>query len=234
MIDNVQTFEERSSTCTKCLDDKLAGADGKRHIVLCGGTGCLSSNSMEIKEKFEKLLEEKGLSDKATVNIVGCFGFCSQGPFVKIYPEDTLYRMVSIDDVEEIIEKDIVGGEIVERLLYIDPATQEKKVKQEDINFYKKQRRVALHGCGVINPEDINEALGMGAFVGLKKALSMTPEEVVDEVLKSGLRGRGGGGFPSGRKWMFAQKSAGDEREILVHSWIVLSLRVTHLELSRV
>ena len=215
MIDNVQTFEERSSTCTKCLDDKLAGADGKRHIVLCGGTGCLSSNSMEIKEKFEKLLEEKGLSDKTTVNIVGCFGFCSQGPFVKIYPEDTLYRMVSIDDVEEIIEKDIVGGEIVERLLYIDPATKEKKVKQDDINFYKKQRRVALHGCGVINPEDINEALGMGAFVGLKKALSMTPEEVVDEVLKSGLRGRGGGGFPSGRKWMFAQKSAGDEKYVV-------------------
>ncbi len=215
MIDNIQTFEECSSTCTKCLDDKLAGSDGKRHIVLCGGTGCLSSNSMEIKEKFEKLLEEKGLADKATVNIVGCFGFCSQGPFVKIYPEDTLYRMVSIDDVEEIIDTDIVGGNIVERLLYVDPATGEKVTKQDDINFYKKQRRVALHGCGVINPEDINEAIGMGAFQGLKKALSMTPEEVVDEVLKSGLRGRGGGGFPSGRKWMFAQKSAGDEKYVV-------------------
>ena len=110
MIDTVQKLDECSSTCTKCLDDKLTGADGKRHIVLCGGTGCLSSNSKEIKEKFEKVLEEKGLSDKATVNIVGCFGFCSQGPFVKIYPEDTLYRMVSIDDVDEIVEKDIIGG----------------------------------------------------------------------------------------------------------------------------
>ena len=184
MIENVQAFEENSSACTKCLDDKLAGADGKRHIVLCGGTGCLSSNSMEIKEKFEKVLEEKGLTDKATVNIVGCFGFCSQGPFVKIYPEDTLYRMVSIDDVDEIVEKDIIGGEIVERLLYVDPATKEKVTKQEDINFYKKQRRVALHGCGVINPEDINEAIGMGAFQGIKKALTMTQQEVIDEVLK--------------------------------------------------
>lgn len=215
MIDTVQALDECSSTCTKCFEDKLAGADGKRHIVLCGGTGCLSSNSMEIKEKFEEVLEARGLADKASVNIVGCFGFCSQGPFVKIYPEDTLYRMVSIDDVDEIVEKDIEGGEIVERLLYVDPNSGEKVTKQEDINFYKKQRRVALHGCGVINPEDINEALGMGAFQGLKKALSMTPEEVVDEVLKSGLRGRGGGGFPSGRKWMFAQKSAGDEKYVV-------------------
>ena len=214
-ITSVAELEQCATTCTGALDDKLKGADDKRHIVLCGGTGCLSSNSKEIMAKFEEVLAAKGLSDKATVNLVGCFGFCSQGPFVKIYPEDTLYRMVSIDDVEEIVDKDIANGEIVERLLYVDPATGEKKTKQDDINFYKKQRRVALHGCGVINPEDINEAIGMGAFQGLKKALSMTPEEVVKEVLDSGLRGRGGGGFPSGRKWMFAQGSAGDEKYVV-------------------
>ncbi len=214
-ITSVSELEQCASTCTKCLDDKLKGADDKRHIVLCGGTGCLSSNSKEITQKFVEVLEAKGLSDKATVNQVGCFGFCSQGPFVKIYPEDTLYRMVSIDDVEEIVDKDIAGGEIVERLLYVDPASGEKKTKQEDINFYKKQRRVALHGCGVINPEDINEALGMGAFQGLKKALSMTQQEVIDEVLASGLRGRGGGGFPTGRKWQFAYNVEADQKYVV-------------------
>ena len=133
-------------------------------------------------------MKEKGAEDKATVNLVGCFGFCSQGPFVKIYPEDTLYRLVKIEDVEEIVEKDILGGEVIERLLYVDPATGQKVAKQDEINFYKKQRRVALHGCGVINPEDIDEALGMGAFQGLRRALTMTQQEVVDEVLASGLR----------------------------------------------
>ena len=214
-ISTVAELEQCASTCTKCLDDKLKGADDKRHIVLCGGTGCLSSNSKEIMEKFVEVLEAKGLSDKATVNQVGCFGFCSQGPFVKIYPEDTLYRMVSIDDVEEIVDKDIANGEIVERLLYVDPASGEKKTKQEDINFYKKQRRVALHGCGVINPEDINEAIGMGAFQGIKKALSMTQQEVLDEVLASGLRGRGGGGFPTGRKWQFAYNVDADQKYVV-------------------
>ena len=214
-ITSVAELDQCASTCTKCLDDKLKGADDKRHIVLCGGTGCLSSNSKEIMEKFVEVLEAKGLSDKATVNQVGCFGFCSQGPFVKIYPEDTLYRMVSIDDVEEIVDTDIAGGQIVERLLYVDPSSGEKKTKQEDINFYKKQRRVALHGCGVINPEDINEALGMGAFQGLKKALSMTQQEVLDEVLASGLRGRGGGGFPTGRKWQFAYNVEADQKYVV-------------------
>ncbi|MCQ2799699.1 MAG: 4Fe-4S binding protein [Bacilli bacterium] len=193
-----------SKECTALLDTKYTGADGKRHVVLCGGTGCLSSNSKEIKAKFEKLIEKNGLQDKVTVNLVGCFGFCSQGPFVKIYPEDTLYRMVSLDDVDEIVQSDLIEGEVVERLLYVDPATRQKVTKQEDINFYKKQIRIALHGCGSINPEDIRESIGAGAFQGLAKALKMDRQEVINEVLNSGLRGRGGGGFPTGRKWQFA------------------------------
>ena len=159
---------------------------------------------MEIKAKFEKLIEEKGLSDRVTGNQVGCFGFCSQGPFVKISPEDTLYRLVTIDDVEEIVEKDLIGGEIIERMLYVDPKTKEKVAKQDEIEFYKKQVRISLHGCGSINPEDINEALGTGAFLGLARALKMDRADVIKEVLDSGLRGRGGGGFPTGRKWQFA------------------------------
>ncbi len=214
-IGTVEELERKIASCTGCVDSKLTGADEKRHIVLCGGTGCLSSNSKEIMEKFKTVLEEKSLTDKVTVNLVGCFGFCSQGPFVKIYPENTLYRMVSEADVEEIVEQDIINNKIVERLLYVEPVTGDKVSSQEDINFYKKQRRVALHGCGVINPEEIDEALGMGAFQGLKKALSMTPQEVVQEILESGLRGRGGGGFPAGRKWSFAQASESDEKYVV-------------------
>ena len=215
MISSVTDLNERFEALSKSLDDKIKGADGMRHIVLCGGTGCLSAHSTEIMERFKALLKEKGIEDKATVNQVGCFGFCSQGPFVKIYPEDTLYKMVKIEDVDEIVEKDLIGGEIVERLLYVDPKTGEKVTKQEDILFYKKQRRVALNGCGVINPEDINEAIGMGAFQGIKRALTMTQQEVIDEVLASGLRGRGGGGFPTGRKWQFALNVEADQKYVV-------------------
>ncbi|MER2142685.1 MAG: NADH-quinone oxidoreductase subunit NuoF [Eubacteriales bacterium] len=215
MINSVENLNDRIATCTACLQDKLAGSDDKRHIVLCGGTGCLSNNSAEIRQRFVEVLERRGVSDRATVNQVGCFGFCSQGPFVKIYPEDTLYRLVQIEDVEEIVDSDIIHGNVVERLLYVDPSTGEKVSKQDDINFYKKQRRVALHGCGVINPENIDEALGYGAFQGLRRALSMSRQAVIDEVLASGLRGRGGAGFPSGRKWQFAYNSQSDEKYVV-------------------
>lgn len=215
MIRNQEELNKKICACTNKLDAKFSGTNGKRSIVICGGTGCLSSNSEQILETFQKLISEKGLEDKVTVNKVGCFGFCSQGPFVKIFPEDTLYRTVHVDDVEEIIEKDIINNEIVERLLYVDPVTNEKIQKQDEINFYKKQVRLALHGCGVINPENIEEALGYGAYQGLQKALTMTRQEVIDEVLKSGLRGRGGGGFPTGRKWQFAYNQESDEKYVV-------------------
>ncbi len=215
MIKNFEELEKVSCECSKCLAAKFSGEDNKRHIVLCGGTGCLSSNSAEILAEFKKQLKEKGLDGKITVNQVGCFGFCSQGPFVKIYPEDTLYRTVKIEDVKEIIEKDIEGGEIVERLLYVDPKNGEKVVKQDEINFYKKQRRIALNGCGSINPEDINEGFGAGAFQGLAKALKMDRQAVIDEVLASGIRGRGGAGFPTGRKWQFAYNQPEGEKYVI-------------------
>ena len=211
MIKTFDELEKKQVACTSCLDDKFSGKDGKRHVVFCGGTGCLSSDSAAIREKFAALIEEKGLSDKVTVNQVGCFGFCSQGPFCKIFPEDTLYRMVRMEDVEEIIEKDIIGGEVVERLLYVDPATKEKVAKQDDITFYKKQVRVALNACGKIDPENMEEALGAGAFQGLARALKIGREATIQEVLDSGLRGRGGAGFPTGRKWSFAAPGDGDK-----------------------
>ena len=212
---NFAELDSKVCACTEALTAKLDGSNGKRAILLCGGTGCLSSNSMDIKGRFDELVVANHMEDKVSVNIVGCFGFCSQGPFVKIFPEDTLYRLVKLEDVEEIFNTDILGGEIVERLLYVDPATGEKVAKQDDINFYKKQKRVALHGGGVINPESIEEAMGYGAFQGLEKALKMTPQEVIDEVLASGLRGRGGGGFPSGRKWQFAKNSVSDQKYVV-------------------
>ena len=212
---NFAELDAAVCSCTEALNAKLEGTNGKRAILLCGGTGCLSSNSLDIKGKFEELVAENHMEDKVTVNTVGCFGFCSQGPFVKILPEDTLYRLVKVEDVEEIFNTDILGGEVVERLLYVEPLTGEKVAKQDDINFYKKQKRVALHGGGVINPEDINEAMGYGAFQGLKRALSMDRKAVIDEVLASGLRGRGGGGFPTGRKWMFAYGSQSEQKYVV-------------------
>ena len=214
----MKTFNELESkicSCTDALNAKLDGSNGKRAILLCGGTGCLSSNSLEIKARFEQLIAENKMEDKVSVNIVGCFGFCSQGPFVKIYPEDTLYRLVKEKDVEDIFNEDIMEGRIVQRLLYVEPLTGEKVAKQDDINFYKKQKRVALHGGGVINPECIEEAMGYGAFQGLKRALTMEPKAVIDEVLASGLRGRGGGGFPTGRKWQFAYNSVSDQKYVV-------------------
>ena len=214
----IKNFDELNAAiakCSKCMDAKFTGSDSKRHIVLCGGTGCLSSHSAEIKAEFEKIISEKNLGDKVTVNQVGCFGFCSQGPFVKIYPEDTLYRMVKIEDVAEIVEHDIEKGEIVDRLLYVDPSTEAKITKQDEITFYKKQVRIALHGCGSINPENIDEALGAGAFKGLENALKMDRADVIKNILDSGLRGRGGGGFPTGRKWQFAYAQPDGEKYVV-------------------
>ena len=215
MIKTEKDLRQKISSCTDCLKAKFDGTNGKRAIIVCGGTGCLSSDSQAIIDELNKEIAERGLQDKVTVNKVGCFGFCSQGPFVKIFPEDTLYRTVKVSDVKEIIEEDIINGKVVERLLYIDPVTGQKIQKQEDIEFYKKQLRIALHGCGTINPEAIDEALGDGAYQGLLRALTMTPQEVVDEVLKSGLRGRGGGGFPTGRKWQFALNQQSEEKYVV-------------------
>ena len=206
---------EKIEHCGSCLKDKFAGKDGKKHLVVCGGTGCISSHSDEILERLETLIKERHLEDIVTVNRVGCFGFCSQGPFVKVFPEDRLYRAVKVSDVARIIEEDVVNGRCIEDLLYVDPSTKEKVERQDDINFYKKQIRIALNGCSMINPEDIEEAFGNGAFKGLMRALKMSQQEVVDEVLKSGLRGRGGAGFPTGRKWQFALNQNSAEKYVI-------------------
>ena len=215
IIKNVEQLQNKIKHCTECLNNKINGKDGKRHIVVCGGTGCLSSDSKEIVETLQKLIDENNLNDKVTVNMVGCFGFCSQGPFVKIYPEDRLYHAVKVSDCEKIIQEDILNGNCIEELLYEDPQTHEKVEKQDDINFYKKQMRIALHGCSLINPEVLDEAMGYDAFKALIKVLTMDRQAVIDEILASGLRGRGGGGFPTGRKWQFAYDQQSDEKYVI-------------------
>ncbi len=215
-LTSLEALEKRIEGCSKCFENKITGKDGKRHVLVCGGTGCLSNHSEAIIAKLNELIEAKNIGDKVEVNHVGCFGFCSQGPFVKILPEDTLYRTVKVEDVEQIVEEDLIGGKVCENLLYVDPHTHEKVQRQDDINFYKKQVRVALHGCSTINPYSLEESFGYDGFKALEKVLkTMTPQQVIDEVLKSGLRGRGGAGFPTGRKWQFAANVQADQKYIV-------------------
>ena len=215
-LTSLEALEKRIEGCSKCFENKITGNDGKRHVLVCGGTGCLSNHSEAIIAKLNELIAAKNIGDKVEVNHVGCFGFCSQGPFVKILPEDTLYRTVKVEDVEQIVEEDLIGGKVCENLLYVDPHTHEKVQRQDDINFYKKQVRVALHGCSTINPYSLEESLGYDGFKALEKVLkTMTPQHVIDEVLASGLRGRGGAGFPTGRKWQFAANVQSDQKYIV-------------------
>ena len=197
------------------LQSKFKGGQGKRYVMLCGGTGCLAAGSMDIKAKFEELIHNYGLEDQVELRVVGCFGLCSQGPFVRIFPENVLYRLVKVEDIQEIVFQDLKEHRIVGRLLYMDQETNEVFTKLEDIPFYRKQKRIALHGCGVIDPDKIEEALGCGGYQGLMRALSMKPEEVVQAILDSGLRGRGGGGFPTGQKWKFAAASQADQKYVV-------------------
>ena len=215
MIRTPEELFARAAVCKELLDSKFNGSDGKIYLMICGGGGCVASGALKLEEECNRLIKEKGLEEKVAVRKVGCFGLCSQGPFVRVFPKDVLYRLVKQEDIEEIIEKDVIGGEIVERLLYVDPKTGEKIAKQDQIPFYKKQKKIALHGCGVINPESFDEALGCGAYQGLANALKMTPQEVVTSVLESGLRGRGGGGFLTGRKWQFAYNQDSKEKYVV-------------------
>ena len=214
-IVTVKDLDNIIASSTKKFSSKLDGKNKKVTLCVCGGTGCLANSSEDIKTELVNYIKEKGLQDKVEVNFVGCFGFCSQGPFVKVLPDDTLYRAVKVEDAKRIVDS-LESKEILEDLLYVDPQTHEKVVKQEDINFYKKQVRVALHGCSIIDPTNLEESLGYDGFKALKKALTeMTPQQVINEVLASGLRGRGGAGFPTGRKWQFAANVDADQKYIV-------------------
>ncbi|MBO5999372.1 MAG: NADH-quinone oxidoreductase subunit NuoF [Lachnospiraceae bacterium] len=183
----------------------------RSHVLVCGGTGCQSSGSGQILETFKSEIEKAGLADEVGVVQTGCHGLCALGPIVVVYPEAAYYTMVSNDDVPEIVSEHLVKGRLVSRLLYKDTAKDLEVTSLSDVNFYKKQHRIALRNCGVINPENIDEYIGTRGYEALGKVLTeMTPEEVIDVVLKSGLRGRGGAGFPTGRKWQMAREFVQD------------------------
>ena len=189
----------------------------EKHILVCRGTGCTSSKSPEIIKNFRRILKEKDIQNVRVIQ-TGCFGLCAKGPIVIIRPEDTFYAMVKPEDCEEIIEKHIQQGELVERLLCKD--TDNTVVNRlDELNFYKKQKRIALKNCGIIDPEQIDEYIAFDGYKALEQVLtSMSPDEVIEEVSKSGLRGRGGAGFPTGKKWLFTRQAEGDQKYVVCNA----------------
>ncbi len=195
----------------------------RSHVLICGGTGCTSSGSKVLMSTFEAELAKQGLGEEVKVVQTGCFGLCALGPVVIIYPEGTFYSRVKQEDVAEIVAEHLLKGRIVERLVYkdVDESTVEegRHVSLNDTNFYKTQKRVALRNCGLINPENIDEYIAMDGYAALGKVLTeMTPEEVIQVVKDSGLRGRGGGGFPTGLKWSFTAANSADQKYVVCNA----------------
>ncbi len=194
-------------------------AEYNMHILVCGGTGCKASQSELIKSNFQHRLNEFGLSDEIQVLLTGCFGFCEKGPIVKILPDNTFYTQVTPEDVNEIVGEHIIKGRKVERLLYQNPETKEAVSDSKEMDFYKKQIRIALRNCGFINPENIEEYIGRDGYAALGTCLSeKTPDEVIRNIKDSGLRGRGGGGFPTGLKWELTRKSVSDQKYVVCNA----------------
>ena len=189
----------------------------EKHILVCNGTGCTSSKSPEILEKFKKIIEEKEIKNVRVIK-TGCFGLCAKGPIVIVRPDDTFYAMVKPEDCEEIIESHIVENKVVERLLCKD-IDGKKVTKLDDLTFYKKQKRIALKNCGVINPEDIDEYIAFDGYRALARVLiEMSQDEVIEIIDKSGLRGRGGAGFPTGKKWKLTKEAKGETKYVVCNA----------------
>lgn len=187
----------------------------RAHVLVCGGTGCTSSNSEKIRQEFITQLDKHNLDKEVKVVTTGCFGLCAQGPIVIVYPEGAMYTMVRVEDVPEIVEEHLMKGRLVKRLMAGDKEAEDPSKSLENVDFFKRQVRVALRNCGVINPENIDEYIAYDGYKALAKALTeMKPEEVIAEIKKSGLRGRGGAGFPTGLKWELTAKAKGDQKYV--------------------
>ena len=211
--ENAKEILEKAAMCESGKD-----ADGntyRTHVLVCGGTGCTSSGSAGIREGLEKEIEANGLSDEVCVVKTGCFGLCALGPIMIVYPEGTFYSMVQEEDIPEIVTEHLLKGNVVKHLLYEETVKADKIIPLNETNFYKKQHRVALRNCGVINPEKIDEYIGTGGYEALGIVLTeKKPEDVIQILLDSGLRGRGGAGFPTGLKWKFAAGNDADQKYV--------------------
>jgi NADH-quinone oxidoreductase subunit F/NADP-reducing hydrogenase subunit HndC len=191
----------------------------KMHLLVCGGTGCNASRSQEIADNLKSTLKDNGLENEVQVILTGCFGFCEKGPIVKVMPDNTFYTEVKPEDATEIIKEHVVKGRKVTRLLYTDPENKQHVADSKHMGFYKKQMRIALRNCGFIDPQNIEEYIGADGYSALAKCLGeMTPEQVINEIKLSGLRGRGGGGFPTGVKWEIASKNHADQKYVVCNA----------------
>jgi NADH-quinone oxidoreductase subunit F len=191
----------------------------KRELMVCGGTGCKSARGADIVTSLRDEIEKAGLANEVNVSITGCFGFCEKGPIVSVSPDNVFYIQVTPEDAKEIVNEHLVKNNIVDRLLYEEPTLKEKVKTQSEMSFYKKQNRIALRNCGLINPEDIRESIGAGGYISLGKVItSMTQDEVIAEMINSGLRGRGGAGFSTGQKWMFAKRSVNEKKYVVCNA----------------
>ncbi len=194
-------------------------AQYRMHLLVCGGTGCRASQSEKIAENLREEIKNIGLENEAQVVITGCFGFCEKGPIVKVIPDNTFYTQVKPEDCKEIVNEHVLKGRRVMRLLYVDPATKQHVSDSKHMGFYQKQLRIALRNCGFIDPENIDEYIARDGYAALGKALTeMTPQQVIDLIKKSGLRGRGGGGFPTGLKWEIAAGNKADQKYVVCNA----------------
>lgn len=209
--------ESNEAVAAQCCG--LALGTEHLQILICGGTGCKASDSHIIAERLQQALEKNNIADKVDIITTGCFGFCEKGPIVKIIPDNTFYTQVVPDDADEIVGEHIIGGRKIERLLYIDPKTEKAVSDSKHMDFYRKQMRIALRNCGFIDPENIEEYIALDGYMALADSLlHKKPEEVIDVIKRSGLRGRGGGGFPTGKKWEFAHKQQADMKYVVCNA----------------
>ena len=209
--------ESNETVAAQCCG--LALGTEHLQILICGGTGCKASDSHIIAERLQQALERNNIADKVDIITTGCFGFCEKGPIVKIIPDNTFYTQVVPDDADEIVREHIIGGRKIKRLLYIDPKTEKTVSDSKHMDFYRKQMRIALRNCGFIDPENIEEYIALDGYMALADSLlHKKPEEVIDVIKRSGLRGRGGGGFPTGKKWEFAYKQQADMKYVVCNA----------------
>ncbi len=189
-----------------------------KQILICAGTGCISSGTLDVNDALQEELKKHGLQDKVRIILSGCHGFCEMGPIFIVYPEDIFYCGVTAEDMPELVEEHLVKGNKVERLLYQDPVSEEFLTSYVDIPFYKHQKRVVLRNCGIIDPENIDEYIIRGGYLGLRKALNTEPQEIVSQIKDSGLRGLGGAGFPAGKKWETAYSVDSDKKYVVCNA----------------